>query len=235
MLVLMKMGLDFFLKLIMLSAVKRYKYKAVVDQILSSLNKLYNTDEYTKAEYPMRLSDNLVAEYYNPLNDKNIVTFSLPERNGKAYIENFDLSCLEFLKNHLFYITRYSKVDHIHTIAYYNNGKIIEFNFFLNIYYPYHPKKVDNYIELSITTDIQFNLVNLVRKSCLYSENKKFSKHLIKNNVSFEDELNLVKLKIQSQNPEINRLIPEINTPSAYDFNSEDLKNRLLMVEMMEC
>lgn len=235
MLVLMKKGLDFFLKLNMLSAVKRYNYRTIVEQILSSLNKLYNTDEYTSLQYPMRLSDNLVAEYYHPLNDKNIITFSLPQRNGKAYIENFDLSYLDFLKPYLLYITRYSKVDHIHTIAYYNNEKITEFSFVLNIYYPYHPKKVDNYIELSITTDIEFNLVNLVRKSCLYSENKKFSKHLIKNNVSFEDELKLVKLKVLSQNPEIDRLIPEINTPSAYDFNSEDLKSRLLMVEMMEC
>lgn len=235
MLVLMQLGLDFFLKLIMLSAVKRYNYKAVVEQILSSLNKLYNTDEYTSVQYPMRLSDNLVAEYYNPLTDKKVISFSSPVRNGKAYIENFDLSYLDFLNQHLSYITRYSKVDHIHTIAYYNNGKITEFNFILNIYYPYHPKKVDNYIELSITTDIQFDLVNLVRSSCLYSKNKTFSRYLIKNNVSFDEELNLVKLKVQSQNPEINKLIPEINTPSAYDFNSEDLKSRLLMVEMMEC
>lgn len=70
MLVLMKKGLDFFLKLNMLSAVKRYNYRTIVEQILSSLNKLYNTDEYTSLQYPMRLSDNLVAEYYHPLNDK---------------------------------------------------------------------------------------------------------------------------------------------------------------------
>lgn len=235
MLVLMKMGLDFFLKLIMLSAVKRYNYKAVVDQILTSLNKLYNTNEYISEQYSMRLSDNLVAEYYNKLDDKKLISFSLPQKEGEASIENFKLTHLDCLKPYIYHITRYSKVDNFHSVAYFNNGNVIGFNFVLNIYYPYHPRKYDTYIKLSITTDEQFNLVNLERTLCLYSENKKFTRYLIENNIPFDDELNLVKLKIQSQNPEIDRLIPEINTPSAYDFNSEDLKSRLLMVEMMEC
>jgi len=235
MLVLMQMGLYFCLKLIMLSAVKRYNYKAVVEQILSSLNKLYNTNEYRYSQYSMRLSDNLVAEYYNLLDDKKLISFSSPQKEGEAAIDNFNLTYLDCLKPYLHYITRYSKVDNFHSVAYFSNGKVTGFNFVLNIYYPYDPRKYDSYIKLSLTTDEEFVLVSLDRTLCLYSKNKTFSRYLIKNNVSFDEELNLVKLKIQSQNPEINRLIPEINTPSAYDFNSEDLKSRLLMVEMMEC
>lgn len=234
MLILMRFVLEFCLKLMMLKAVKRYSYQAIVDQILSSLNDLYNTDEYTSIRYPMRLSNTLVAEYYNHLDDKKLISFSLPHKDGEAIIENFDLTCLECLKPYLHYITRYSKVDNFHSVAYFNNGKVIGFNFVLNIYYPYHPRKYDDYIELSITTDVQFNLVKIVRKLCVYSAYKTFSKQLIKNDVSFDDELQLVKLKIQSQNQEINRLMPEINTPSAYDFNSDDFKNRLLLVSMME-
>lgn len=119
-------------------------------------------------------------------------------------------------------------------MAYFNNGKITKFYFILAISSASIPRKDNNYVELSITTDDQFQPMEIVKKICIYSPTSLVSKHLIKNNVSFDDEIELIKLKAQSENPEINVLIPEINTPSAYDFNSDDFNNRLLLVAMME-
>jgi hypothetical protein len=48
------------------------------------------------------------------------------------------------------------------------------------------------------------------------------------------DFLLLVYLKMLSNREDINALLPEINTPSAYDFNSDDFQQRLVLVEMME-
>lgn len=230
----MKFMFEFCLRIMRFRSIKKYRYQVIVDQILSRLNKLHNTNEYNFLEYPMRLSGNFSAEYYNRTTGKTLISFSSRE-NGVAFIENFDVSCLDFLKDHVCYIARYSRINNFHSFARFNNGKVTGFCFVITINSNLNPRKDNNYIELTITTDDQFCPVGIVRKLCIASPVAVISRHLIKNNVSFEDELQLIKLKVQSQNPEINHLVPEINTPSAYDFNSEDLKSRLLMVEMMEC
>lgn len=234
MLVLMKIMLEFCLKMMTFRSVKQYHYQVISDQIFMRLNKLYKTTEYTSLNYPIKISGGICVECCNRTSGETLISFAIPREDGIAVIKNFDLSCLDFFKDHICYITRYSIVNNFHSVAYFNNGKITKFYFILAISSASIPRKDNNYVELSITTDDQFQPLEIVKKLCIYSPTSLVSKQLIKNNVSFDDEIELIKLKAQSENPEINVLIPEINTPSAYDFNSDDFNNRLLLVAMME-
>lgn len=234
MLLLMRSLLEFCLKMMTFRTIKKYHYRVIIEQIFMRLNKLYNTTEYTSLNYPMKVSGNIFFECCNRASGETLISFAIPWEDRIAVIKNFDLSCLDFFKDHFCYITRYSTINNFHSVAYFNNGKITRFCFIMTICSASSPRKDNNYVELSITTDDQFHPLEIVNKLCVYSPVCLIDKHLIKNNVSFADELELIKLKVQSQNPEINILIPEINTPSAYDFNSDDFNNRLLLVSMLE-
>lgn len=50
--------------------------------------------------------------------------------------------------------------------------------------------------------------------------------------ITFEELVYILKFKL-SDNDGIYEIIPEIIMPSAYDFNSEDFKKRLLIAEML--
>lgn len=53
-------------------------------------------------------------------------------------------------------------------------------------------------------------------------------------NMTFNELSLLLYLEVLTDRDEIHALLPEIKTPSAYDFNSVDFQQRLLLVEMME-
>lgn len=78
--------------------------------------------------------------------------------------------------------------------------------------------------------DPDFNLKSFRRMDMI---NKKIQSNEYNcNGLIFEELVSILKFKL-SNNDAIYEVIPEVVIPSAYDFNSEDLKKRLLIGEML--
>lgn len=85
-------------------------------------------------------------------------------------------------------------------------------------------------LELTSSLDIT-NIQKIESKGSMCSF---FEDLTIYKDISFEDVSLLLYLKTVTEQSVINDLLPEINTPSAYDFKSDNFQQRLLLVEMMK-
>lgn len=92
------------------------------------------------------------------------------------------------------------------------------------------PSKTLLYVELTQNLDI-INIQKIIPNDDIRAMLRyvKTYKHM-----TFDEVSLLLYLELLTDREDIHALIPEIKTPSAYDFNSDEFKQRLLLVEMME-
>ena len=78
--------------------------------------------------------------------------------------------------------------------------------------------------------DPDFNLKSFRRMDMIDKKVQSNENHC--NGLTFEELIYILRFQL-SDNHDIYEIIPEIIVPSAYDFNSEDFKKRLLIAEML--
>lgn len=91
---------------------------------------------------------------------------------------------------------------------------------------------------ITITYNSSFQLINLdLHKSGYNNQTKKFYQSDLKKDCrslcSNEDEFLLLNIVFNRDNTMLKEVIPEMYTPSAYDFNSYDYVSRLGMIDML--
>lgn len=91
--------------------------------------------------------------------------------------------------------------------------------------------KIGNYWIYSFDLDSDFNLNKVCRIDMATGQQMKTHEDYC-TGITFEELVYILKFKL-SDNDGIYEIIPEIIMPSAYDFNSEDFKKRLLIAEML--
>jgi hypothetical protein len=90
--------------------------------------------------------------------------------------------------------------------------------------------KIGNYWIYSFDLDSNLNLTKLSRVDMTGKKMNVDEQHC--NGLTFKELIHILKFKL-SDNDGIYEIIPEVVVPSAYDFNSEDFKKRLLIAEML--
>lgn len=91
--------------------------------------------------------------------------------------------------------------------------------------------KVGNYWMYSFDLDSNFNLNKVCRMDMATGQKMKINEQHC-SGITFEEIVSILKFKL-SDNDMIYETIPEVVVPSAYDFNGEDFKKRLLIAEML--
>lgn len=94
-----------------------------------------------------------------------------------------------------------------------------------------YPYNIDIWFDFDINLDlIQFSIQGYsdTGQNLFYIERVK------ENFLPMEDELLLIEFLQYQYNADVVNYVPEFYIPSAYDFNSEELKRRMLLVEMLQ-
>jgi hypothetical protein len=90
--------------------------------------------------------------------------------------------------------------------------------------------KLGDFFMYVFDIDPDFNLKSFRRMDMIDKKVQSNENHC--NGFTFEELIHILRFKL-SDNHDIYETIPEIIVPSAYDFNSEDFKKRLLIAEML--
>lgn len=171
--------------------------------------------------------------------------------------EHFEYVCTNYLLTGAEYVEWKVDNQYTFTISYHNEGNLMKVQ--TNIFRTGITDTVANFTEKAVITfnknmkieSFQFILKKVkIGQYCIHFFNldKNFEVESFKKTSSINkkiivDECNNVGLSLKDysailklQLPEsldIYETLPEINIPSAYDFNSEDFKKRLLIAEML--
>ena len=224
--------------------VKLFKLDKIKPTVISSLNKLYGTD-IKPTDYSFDIS---IMPGGSKLSkkDKYCTTLAMSERsaNGIRFalnIENnqgtfeFPVSlginhCLNKLSN----LFRIRQMVHM----YFKKGEltliqvIIELNTRLEPHInPYHVKS-RFFVLIELTPSFELIDIRRVRMNNEFENIVNRKKYY--SGLSVKDFFYLFHLTTIKTNALVIELLPELSIPSAYDFNSDDFQQRLLLLEMLD-
>lgn len=212
---------------------RKSKLDSVVHELCTIYNTMYNTDSFSSVNYKRVFNELITVDYCNSHTGAVFVTFLSTSRRGYVYLGAFDVMQLSYFDKYFKLILKYNKIN-IQSSASYSDGAINGFKFVVKIYYSHRPYIDEKYIEYTIKTNNNFEINHMEKRSVTITRSSKDSLKFV-DLLSFEEEMMLVILKFQSHNSEINQLLPEINTPAAYNFYSDEFQQRLLIASMIEC
>lgn len=192
------------------------KNKKIIDAIKSKLRILNDTSndfEYVCNNFLLN------GVEYKEWNINNHKKFTIWESNKekKLSISTNIFNTGIFPVNSSFFIQRCD-------ILFDEDMKISNFNFIIK------QVKMGDYWMYSFDLDSNFNLIKFNRFDMINKKMKSTGE--ICDSITFEELVFILKFKL-SNNDGIYEIIPEVIVPSAYDFNSEDFKKRLLIAEML--
>lgn len=210
----------------------------VKDELCCLLNKIYETDYYEKTNFIAHIQTDLTPYYTNVLTDELFFTYFYNSYGAIRYNKS------TMLQLHDLKMKRIKKLSHyMNTINFYGfsseswimthrYGKIDSFFCTLIV-----QKDEDVYSDISDIVYIfelnnQFEFIKIKKKVTGDNELDTFMQQ--DRGLSIYDELELIAFKTRTFNKEFYDMLPEINIPSAYDFNSDDFNNRLILVKMIE-
>lgn len=229
--------LSYFLRAVtfpfMFFCARKSKLDSVVHELCTIYNTMYNTDSFSSVNYKRVFNELITVDYCNSHTGAVFVTFLSTSRRGYVYLGAFDVMQLSYFDKYFKLILKYNKIN-IQSSASYSDGAINGFKFVVKIYYSHRPYIDEKYIEYTIKTNNNFEINHMEKRSVTITRSSKDSLKFV-DLLSFEEEMMLVILKFQSHNSEINQLLPEINTPAAYNFYSDEFQQRLLIASMIEC
>lgn len=210
----------------------------VKDELCRLLNKVYETDYYEETNFIAHIQTKLPPYYTNVLTDELFITYfyysyGAIRYNKSTMLQLYDLKLkrIKKLSHYMNTINLYGFSDE-NWIMTHSRGKIDNLFCTLTI-----QKDVDEYSDISDSVyyfelNNQFEFIKIRKKITGYNELDTFIEH--DRGLSVDDELELIALKTRTFNKEFYDMLPEINIPSAYDFNSDDFNNRLILVKMIE-
>lgn len=212
--------------------VKILKLDKIKIIIISTLNKLYGTD-LRFSDYAFDIS--ILPGSTLSKEDEYCTTLAMSSsiENGIRFGSNIGDNkgifgypvILEI--NHS--LNRLSKFFRIKQMVYMNfkKGELIHIQLRIEL----NPLHVNSRTFILIELTPSFELIDIrkVRMDHEFDVRKKCYTGIPSN-----DFFNLIYLNELKYNPFVVELLPELIIPSAYDFNSDDFKQRLLLVDMIE-
>lgn len=219
---------------------KIYFIDAVKDGIFSTIQQMYgfslnaNGYKWDVSMTPGFMLDGFVSRFATSQITQDDLWFKIDSTSLKYFQNNLPkyLNLNSFL---VLFMDKYY-IDHSLLIGF-KRGKLIgiRFNFKmkrhnLGVYLDNHynaPTFVNIFIYIDVLNDMNMSY----KAEIIYPTEKKS----YANTLALPDFFKMLKLeciddpKILEQ---INEILPELRTPSAYDFSSDDFKDRLLLVEM---
>jgi hypothetical protein len=212
---------------------RKSKLDLVVHELCTIYNTMHKTDSFSSTNYKRVFDELITLDYCHSHTGSVFVTFLSTSRRGFVYLATFDVMHLAYFKKYFNLILKYNKIN-VQSLADYSDGSINGFKFIVKIYYLHRPYIDEKYIEYTIKTNNDFEIKHMEKNAVTITRIRKNSLKIV-DLLSFEEEMMLVILKFQANNSEINQLLPEINTPSAYNFCSDEFQQRLLIASMIEC
>lgn len=208
--------------------------------IISTLNKLYGTD-LTISDYGFDIS--LLPSATLSKEDEYCTTLAMSSsiengiRFGSNISENKVFGGYPVILEINHSLNRLSKFFRIKQMVYMNfkKGKLvhIQLRIELNTILPPHtnPLHVNSrsFILIELTPSFELIDIRKVRMDNEFDTRKKSYTGMSANDFFYLLYLNEIKY-----NTVVVELLPELIIPSAYDFNSDDFKQRLLLVDMIE-
>lgn len=167
-----------------------------------------------------------------------------------AYDNSFKLRILKL--RHIkgfkaFFDDLHSGIDTIeHFRFYYKKRKItsIVCNIYIHkTYSNHHSASNVDIIEMNITFDNEFNVTSIDRRYKYerevyngdYLSTDLFLDHIVENQIILDDELFLMMLALEPVGSKKIEMFPEYTIPSAYDFSSDEFRQRMLLCDMIHC
>lgn len=221
---------------------KIYFIDAVKDGIFSTIQQMYgvsiNADVYKwdVSMTPGFMLDGFVSRFATSQITQNDLWFKIESTTIKYFKTNLptylDLNSLLNLFSNKYNITHSLLIG-------FRRGKVIgiRFNFKmerhnLGMYLGNH-HNAPTFINISIYV----NVLSDMKMSYKAEFNYPLDKKSYSNTLPLLEFFKMLKLECIDDPKtleQVNEIFPELRTPSAYDFSSDDFKNRLLLVEMME-
>lgn len=193
---------------------KSEKNKKIIDEIKNRLELLTDNGDDFKYICDYFLSTNAKYEKWNINNNKN---FTISEYSNKLEIET------NIFNTNIVSCDSKSFVQNC-KISFDTDIKISNFNFVIK------QVKLGDYWMYSFDLDSNLNLIKYSRIDLINGKIQSTKK--LCDGLTFEELVSILKFKL-SYNDGIYEIIPEVVIPSAYNFNTEDFKKRLLIAEML--
>lgn len=220
--------------------VKILKLDKIKPLIISTLNKIYDTD-LSISDYGFDIS--ILPGATLSKDDKYCTTLAMSSsiengiRFGSNICENKGVFGYPVILEINHSLNRLSKFFRIKQMVYMNfkKGELvhIQLRIELNTILPPHTNPVyvnsRSFILIELTPSFELIDIRKVRMDNEFDTRKKCY-----TGMPTKDFFNLIYLNEIKYNHFVVELLPEIIIPSAYDFNSDDFKQRLLLVDMIE-
>jgi hypothetical protein len=214
-------------------AARLYKFNNLTLDAVKAINGIYLEDKYIPSDYSYRVSSNGVIIYHSKFR-QHLMSSLIVKKQGMLHTVNVDL------KSTIIYNEFFETLEKYCTFKtsarfFYDNGKVTETHISIHIMSKSVELSVN--LDVGIYLDIQLNASHeITRITKCYRNITGFYDISVSSghNVSLMDDVFLALLYYQSQNPVIRELLPEINIPSAYDFNSDEFNGRLQLASIIE-
>lgn len=201
------------------------------------LNKLYEQDILKPEDYLIKYRIFKGFFFYHKDTKKVILNSASIGKKGSATIAISNRTDADILEP-LFCDLLVYKIINDHLYLNFNKGKITYLSWMISLI-PKSKEKYGQEENPAIDLTISFNRkLEIVRTSKEYYDFSEMHGHQISESITYKplplkEELFLILIEEQMKNPDAYALLPEFHTPSAYDFQSDDFKNRLLIISMI--